>query len=84
MSKCRHRNVTRQGSTGTTIQEKCKDCGKVLKKGPRDTESESNSSQTKDSKMTRKERDEYKEFQEFQEFRKWQKERQKRDSESEN
>ena len=74
MSRCRHKNVTRQGSTGTTIQEKCKDCGKVLKKGPRDAESESSSSQTKSSKMTKKEKDEYKEFQEFQEFRKWQKE----------
>jgi hypothetical protein len=68
--------VTRQGSTGTTIQEKCKDCGKILKKGPRDTESESNSSQTK----TKKEKDEYKEFQEF---RKWQKGRRQMDSESE-
>ena len=75
-SKCRHKNVTRQGSTGTTIQEKCKDCSKILKKGPRDTESESNSSQTK----TKKEKDEYKEFQEF---RKWQKGRRQMDSESE-
>jgi hypothetical protein len=72
--------VTRQGSTGTTIQEKCKDCGKILKKGPRDTESESNSSQTKDSKMTKKEKDDYKEFQEF---RKGQKERRQMESESE-
>jgi hypothetical protein len=68
--------VTRQGSTGTTIQEKCKDCSKILKKGPRDTESESNSTQTK----TKKEKDEYKEFQEF---RKWQKGRRQMDSESE-
>ena len=75
--------MTRHGSTGTTFQEKCKDCELILKKYPRDlVETSSNSSQSKDNqkRMTKKEKDE---FEEFQEFRKWQKSRHRRSPDSE-
>eukprot|EP00435_Cladocopium_sp_Y103_P049590 s3051_g15.t1 len=55
--KCKHKNVTRQGSTGTTVQEKCKDCGKILKKGPRNSETESENFRASSSEEDDRRRD---------------------------
>jgi hypothetical protein len=66
--------VTRQGTNGISYQERCADCGKLLKKEPRNSNSESSKGSTKKEsggsrpRMTKETLDE---FQEFQEFRKW-------------
>jgi len=75
-SRCLHTRVTRQGTNGSIYQERCADCGKLLKKESKHSDSESVQSSGSKAKSapsvrTRMTKETLDEFQEFLEFRKW-------------
>jgi hypothetical protein len=78
-SRCLHRRTTTQGTNGISYQEKCADCGKLLKKERRGTDTESNrgttpaSSAASSASQPRMTKEALEEFQEYQEFRRWKK-----------
>ena len=73
-SRCLHRRITKQGTNGSIYQEKCADCGKLLKREARGSDNESNKSTkgaASSSSRPRMTKETLEEFQEYQEFRKW-------------